>query len=99
MKRDETYAGRDGVSEHVPGVAPRPKMDTPEGLFGGTCSCGWASTGLDTERGAMKSAQQHADRRNAQDEHAHCVARWDRLPPDIAAGTTYHGLDAHLPRR
>lgn len=50
---------------HRPSVAPKPKMDTPTGLFCGTCSCGWRSTGTDSESGAWVSAQQHADALNA----------------------------------
>ncbi len=50
---------------HVPLVLPRPKMDTPAGLFGGGCVCGWRSTGLENETRARKSAQQHCDHWNS----------------------------------
>jgi hypothetical protein len=51
-------------TDHIPQIVPRPKMDTPTGLFGGACSCGWVSDGLEPESGAFKSALQHADAKN-----------------------------------
>ena len=50
--------------EHVPGTKPRPKMDTPTGLFAGICSCGWISSGIESQSGALKSATQHANAKN-----------------------------------
>lgn len=49
---------------HVPTTTPRQKMDTPVGLFSGACSCGWRSTGLNNQPGALKDARQHADAKN-----------------------------------
>lgn len=46
---------------HIPSIVPKPKMDTPTGLFGGACSCGWHSDGIESESGARKSADQHAE--------------------------------------
>lgn len=53
------------AERHHPGTQPRPKMDTPVGLFGGTCSCGWRSHGLQSQPKAMVAAQAHADAQNA----------------------------------
>lgn len=52
------------AKEHIPGTRPRPKMDTPVGLFGGICSCGWQSDGLQSRQQAMKSAEAHAAAKN-----------------------------------
>lgn len=52
---------------HEPQTVPRRKMDTRTGLYAGACTCGWESDGLESEAGALKSAQQHADARNVQD--------------------------------
>jgi hypothetical protein len=65
---------------HTPGAEPRAKMDTPTGLFGGVCSCGWRSTGLrGSEAKARGDAQQHVDARNAaetaQEPPVHYVIR------------------------
>jgi len=34
-------------------------MDTPVGLFKGTCSCGWVSNGFGTEHQARKMSKDH----------------------------------------
>jgi hypothetical protein len=54
------------IVEHIPGTVPRVKMDTPVGLFSGSCSCGWRSTGLGSQSSALKDATQHADAKTAQ---------------------------------
>lgn len=51
---------------HVSKIEPRPKMDTPVGLFAGACSCGWKSAGLESERGAEASARQHCRDKNGE---------------------------------
>lgn len=48
------------VAVHTPGVQPIAKLDTPEGLYKGCCSCGWVSTGIESEHAALRSATQHA---------------------------------------
>ena len=49
---------------HVPGTMPVPKMDTPLGMFAGTCSCGWQSEGLGSRVQALRNATQHAEMKN-----------------------------------
>lgn len=53
-----------GAEPHVPDTQAKFKMDTPAGLFGGVCSCGWKSGGLQTQPQALKSAQAHAEAKN-----------------------------------
>ena len=36
------------------------------------------------------------DHKRAQEEHDRCVARWMDLSDDQLAGTTMHGVEAHL---
>lgn len=50
---------------HVPSE-PKPiqKMDTPVGLFRGTCSCGWVSQGFGSIYQARRMAAQHAEAKN-----------------------------------
>lgn len=42
-------------------VVPRPKMDTPVGLFTWTCSCGKTSNMVGTERQAAQAGQHHKE--------------------------------------
>lgn len=51
---------------HVPAIVPAQKMDTPEGIWRGACSCGWLQSGPDSERGAIQASNQHAAAKNAQ---------------------------------
>lgn len=63
--------GRDGrTPKHAPLVVPRPKMDTPTGLFAGACVCGWVSDGLESESKAHRSAHQHVDAKLAAESTA-----------------------------
>ena len=49
---------------HWPSTEAANKMDTPIGLFRGVCSCGWRQVGVDSLRGAITAAAQHADAKN-----------------------------------
>lgn len=51
---------------HMASVMPIKKMDTPDGLFKGTCSCSWVSEGIENEAGAKKAAREHADAKNTE---------------------------------
>lgn len=44
-------------------LAPIPvrKMDTPEGLFKGACSCGWESNGVGLLKDARHAAKSHVN--------------------------------------
>lgn len=51
------------MTEHIPGIRTAQKMDTPTGLYAGTCSCGW-SGGVNSKKGARVAAEQHARDKN-----------------------------------
>lgn len=48
---------------HMAGIRAASKMDTPTGLYVGTCTCSWTSTALD-EAHAKHAAREHADAKN-----------------------------------
>lgn len=49
---------------HMAGVTTAQKMDTPEGLYRGVCTCSWTSTALGGKAQAKRTAREHADAKN-----------------------------------
>jgi hypothetical protein len=65
---DEERAAAVVHTQHVISVVPRPKMDTPTGLFSWECSCGRVSTMVGTERQAQKAGDHHKEAKEGSTE-------------------------------
>lgn len=66
-----------GSPIHVGHVMLVWKMDTPTGLFTGTCTCGWESDALKSRMPALRTAEAHAGAKNSQESTG-------QLPPPRA---------------
>lgn len=75
-RAEERHQQRVREGRHEPRIVPKPKMDTPTGLFAGACSCGWVSQGIELAAGAWRSAQQHAEAK-LDDESTMTESTWD----------------------